>query len=190
MLTMPVYIHKTADVSKEASVGEGTYIWNDAQVREGASIGARCRLGKSVYIDKNVMIGDDCKIQNFATLYDGVKIGKKVFIGPHVCFTNDLYPRATSTNWSIIKTKVMDGASIGANATVLCGVTIGRNAMVGAGAVVTDDVRDYALVLGNPARHVGFVCTCGRMLDKSFWCSHCRKKVDIRQASRKKRRRS
>jgi acetyltransferase-like isoleucine patch superfamily enzyme len=184
---MSVFIHRSAEVSKDATIGDGTKIWNEVQVREKARIGRNCRLGKSVYIDTNVVIGDNCKIQNLATLYDGLTVGDDVFIGPHVCFTNDLYPRAVSPDWRIVATKVKDGASIGANATILCGVTIGKNAMVGAGSVVIDDVPDHALFIGNPARLIGFVCTCGRTLDKSFWCSHCRKKVVIKAPARKRR---
>ena len=184
---MPAFVHRTAEVSKDASIGEGTSIWNEVQVREGATIGKRCRLGKSVYVDKNVTVGDDCKIQNFATLYDGVTLGKEVFVGPHARFANDLYPRARSPNWKIVKTKVMDGATIGANATVLCGIAIGRYAMVAAGAVVTEDVPDYALVMGNPARLAGHVCERGHRLDGLYWCPVCRKKIDVRPvaASRK-----
>jgi len=187
---MPVFVHHTAEVSKDAKIGEGSYIWNEAQIREGVIIGKRCRLGKSVYIDKNVIIGDDCKIQNFATLYDGVTLRNGVFIGPHVCFTNDMYPRSKSQDWKIIPTKVLDGASIGANATIMCGVTIGSNAMVGAGAVVTKDVHDHALVIGNPARLVGYVCTCGRTLDKSFWCSNCNKKLAIKPPTKGRKKKS
>ncbi len=165
-------IHPTAEVSPQASVGDGTAVWHWAQVREGARIGARCVLGKDVYIDKNVMVGDDCKIENFATLYHGLTVGNRVFIGPHACFTNDRYPRAVSPDWEVVPTKVEDGASIGANATILCGVTIGRNAMVAAGAVVTRDVPGNALVAGVPARVVAWVCDCGRKLDRSMRCSH------------------
>ena len=180
---MPAFIHRTAEVSKDAEIGEDTYIWNEAQVREGARIGRNCRLGKSVYIDKNVIIGDNCKIQNFATVYDGVTIGDDVFVGPHACFTNDLYPRAASTDWKIVPTKVMKGASIGANATILCGIRIGKHAMIGAGSVVTEDVPNHALVIGSPAKLMGFVCTCGRKLDKRFWCSHCKKTVGVKPAA-------
>jgi len=183
---MPVFVHRTAEVSKDAFIDDETKIWNESQVREGACIGKRCRLGKSVYIDKNVSIGDDCKIQNFATLYDGVTIGTGVFIGPHVCFTNDLHPRARSTDWKIVPTMVMDGASIGANSTILCGVTVGRNAMVAAGAVVTDDVPEHALVVGNPARVVGYVCECGGTLDSRFRCLICGKTTHIKAAKRKR----
>ena len=165
-------IHPTADISPEAQIGKDTSIWHWAQVREGARIGDRCNIGKDVYIDSAVVVGDDCKIQNFATLYRGVRVGNRVFVGPHVCFTNDLYPRAVSPDWQVVPTSVEDGASIGANATILCGITIGRNAMVGAGAVVTKDVPAHALVLGAPAMVIGWVCECGRPLDQAMRCSH------------------
>ncbi|MBI4416812.1 MAG: N-acetyltransferase [Euryarchaeota archaeon] len=184
---MAVKIHPTADVSPKAFVGDGTQIWHEAQVREGARIGKFCRLGKGVYIDANVTVGDYCKIQNRVSVYQGVTIGDRVFVGPHACFTNDLYPRAArpdwkvhdgedkSPAWEIAKTVVEDGASIGAGATILCGLTVGTCAMVGAGAVVTKDVPPYALVVGNPAKVVGYVCECGRKLDKAFRCVHCKK---------------
>jgi len=184
---MNVFVHRTAEVSKSAKIGDGTYIWNETQIREGAKVGKKCRLGKSVYIDKNVVIGDECKIQNFATIYDGVVIGDYVFVGPHVCFTNDSRPRARSTDWIIVPTKVCEGGSIGANATIICGITIGRNAMIGAGAVVTKDVPDYGLVIGNPARLVGYVCELGHKLDKSLWCSECKIRVAVRPVSRGKK---
>ncbi len=167
---MATRIHPTAEVSPQATIGEGTSIWNWAQVRVRARIGARCNVGKDVYIDTDVVVGDDCKIQNFATLYHGLTVGNRVFIGPHVCFTNDLYPRAVSPDWQVVPTKIEDGASVGANATILCGVTIGRNAMVAAGAVVTKDVPAHALVAGVPARVVGWVCECGRPLDREMRC--------------------
>src|SRR3972149_6550015 len=131
---MPSTIHPTADVSPQASVGEGTHIWHWVQVREGARIGRDCRIGKDVYIDKDVVLGDGCKVQNFATIYEGVTLGDRVFVGPHAVFTNDPYPRADPPDWAIVPTRVEDGASIGANATIVCGVTIGRRAMVAAGA--------------------------------------------------------
>ena len=150
-------IHETAIV-EDAEIGNGTKIWHFVHVRKGAKIGKNCIIGKGAYIDTKVEIGNNCKIQNFSTIYQGVNLGNNVFIGPHVCFTNDIYPRAT--NWSkekIEKTLVKDGASISANSTIIAGITIGKYAMVGAGAVVTKDVPDYALVVGNPARVVGTV---------------------------------
>jgi UDP-2-acetamido-3-amino-2,3-dideoxy-glucuronate N-acetyltransferase len=170
--SMPARIHPTAEVSPQAVVGEGTSIWHWVQVREGARVGARCHIGKDVYIDTGVVIGDDCKVQNFATLYHGLTVGNRVFIGPHACFTNDMYPRAVSPDWQVVPTKVEDGASIGANATILCGLTIGRNAMVAAGAVVTKSVPDHALVAGVPAKIIGWVCDCGRPLDGDLHCRH------------------
>lgn len=158
-------IHESAYV-EDAEIGEGTNIWHFVHVRKGVKIGKNCNIGKGVYIDTNVEIGDGCKIQNFSTIYQGVIIGNDVFIGPHVCFTNDLYPR--SSLWDeqrLVKTMVKDGASIGANATIIAGLTIGRYAMVGAGAVVTKEVPDQGLVFGNPARLMGFVCECGQKLN-------------------------
>jgi len=157
-------IHESAYL-EDAEIGEGTNVWHFVHIREGVKIGKDCNIGKGVYIDKNVVIGDRCKIQNFATIYQGVEIGNDVFIGPHVCFTNDVYPRSFIWNEEKLeKTIVKDGASIGANATIIAGVTIGKYAMVGAGAVVTKDVPDNGLVIGNPARLIGFVCKCGHRL--------------------------
>jgi len=167
-----VRVHPTAEVSADAVIGDGTSIWHCVQIREGARIGQRCNIGKDVYIDAAVVVGNDCKIQNFATLYRGVTLGDRVFVGPHACFTNDLYPRAVSPDWKLIPTTVEAGASVGANSTILCGVRIGRNAMVAAGAVVTHDVPAHALVAGVPAKVVGWVCECGRTLDRNMKCAY------------------
>jgi len=156
------YIHPTAEVSPQAVIGSGTRVWHQAQVREGARIGRGCVLGKGVYVDHHVEIGDGVKLQNFVSVYTGVTIEDDAFIGPHVTFTNDLYPRAFNRNWQVRPTRVKRGASIGANATILCGVQIGDYAMVGAGAVVTRDVPPYTLVIGNPARVVSRVDESGR----------------------------
>ncbi len=161
----PIYIHKTADVSPDAVIGEGTKIWNWVQVREGASIGRLCVLSKGVYIDKDVQIGDFVKIQNNVSVYHGVTIKDGVFVGPHVCFTNDLYPRAVNENfepiseddWELAQTLVEKGASIGANSTIVAGRTIGKWALIGAGSVVTKDIPEYSMAYGNPARVVGKV---------------------------------
>jgi UDP-2-acetamido-3-amino-2,3-dideoxy-glucuronate N-acetyltransferase len=184
---MAFYTHPTAVVETE-DIGEGTKIWHFAHVREGATIGKNCIVGKSVYIDIEVEIGSGVKIQNFVSVYKGVRIEDDVFVGPSVTFTNDLYPRAF--RWEddqITPTVVKTGASIGANATIVCGVTIGEYAMIGAGAVVTRDIPDYGFVLGNPARLKGFVCPCGMKLqykEKSgerviLHCPQCGKELEI-----------
>lgn len=167
-----VRIHPTADVSPDAEIGAGTSIWNQSQVRERARIGPGCVIGKNVYVDFGVVIGSNVKIQNNVSLYHGVTVEDGVFIGPHVCFTNDRVPRAVNPDgslkgddsWEVIPTTVRHGAAIGANSTILPGVTIGRWAMIGAGSVVTRNVDDHTLVLGNPARRRGSVCSCGEPL--------------------------
>ncbi len=147
-------IHETADVDPTATIGEGTNVWNNAQVREGAKIGKDCVIGTGAYIGKDVVVGDRCKIENYACLFRGVRVGDEVFIGPHVCFTNDRIPHADGSAWDLAVTLVASGASIGANATILPGARIGVNAMVGAGAVVTRDVLAHETVVGNPAREI------------------------------------
>jgi acetyltransferase-like isoleucine patch superfamily enzyme len=179
----PVFIHPTAEVSPQAIIGDGTRIWHHAQVREGAVIGKECILGKDVYIDKHVQIGNNVKIQNRATLYDGVTVEDDVFIGPHAVFTNDMFPRSISPGWKVTPTLVKKGASIGANATILCGIVIGSYVMIGAGSVVTKDVPAHTLMYGNPATAQGFVCSCGRKAEKKkegsegilLFCQACKK---------------
>ena len=150
-----VYIHPTAAVDGRAEIGGGTKIWINVQVREGARIGRGCILSKDVYIDHGVSIGDGCKVQNSVSVYNGVTIEDDVFVGPNACFTNDKVPRANNPDWQVTPTRVRRGASIGANATIVCGIEIGEYAMVAAGSVVTRDVPPYTLVMGNPARRVG-----------------------------------
>ncbi len=167
-----VRIHPTADVSPQAEIGPGTSIWNQSQVRERARIGPGCVIGKNVYVDFDVVIGANVKIQNNVSVYHGVTVEDGVFIGPHVCFTNDRIPRAVNPDgtlkrdddWDVGPILVRYGAAIGANSTVLPGVSIGRWAMVGSGSVVTRDVPDHELVVGNPARRLGSVCSCGAPL--------------------------
>jgi acetyltransferase-like isoleucine patch superfamily enzyme len=160
----PYRSHPTAEVSEEAEIGEGTRIWHQAQVREGARIGKNCVLGKCAYVGIDVQIGDGVKIENRASVFKGVTIEDDVFVGPHVVFTNDKYPRSFSEEWKVVPTHVEKGASVGANSTVICGVTIGRYAMVAAGSVVTRDVPPHSLVVGNPARERAYVCRCGRSI--------------------------
>lgn len=171
---MTIRIHPTAEVSEKAVIGDGTSIWHHAQIREYAQIGRNCIIGKGVYVDVGVCIGENVKIQNYVSVYRGVTIEDGAFIGPHVCFTNDLRPRAvnpdgslkTDKDWMLVETRIGRGASIGANATIRCGVRIGEWAIVGAGSVVTHDIPPYGLVYGNPARLRGFACPCGARLEK------------------------
>lgn len=184
---MAIYKHPTAIVETEA-IGEGTKIWHFVHIRAGARLGKNCSIGKSVYIDADVEIGDGVKIQNFASVYKGVRIEDEVFVGPSVTFTNDRYPRAFQWDEEmIVPTLVKRGASIGANATVMCGITIHEYAIVGAGSVVTKDVPPFGLVYGNPAQLQGFVCFCGRKLPHTehtsengrVRCPHCGKEVAV-----------
>ena len=156
-----VYIHPSAQVDSSANIGKGTKIWINVQIRENASIGRHCVISKDVYIDHGVTIGDNCKIQNSVSVYNGVAIEEDVFVGPNTSFTNDRVPRAFNDEWTITPTRICRGASIGANATIVCGTVLGEYCMVAAGAVVTKDTAPYALVIGNPARHVGYVDKLG-----------------------------
>lgn len=172
------YVHPTAEVSDQAMIGEGTKIWNQAQVREGAKIGENCIISKNVYIDENVQIGSRVKIQNNVNVYHGVTIEDDVFLGPSMTFTNDMFPRAFNSDWKVSNTLVEKGASIGANATIRCGIVVGKFATIGAGSTVTKDVPDYALVVGNPAHQIGWVCECGFKLNENGECENCKKKYE------------
>lgn len=170
---MDYYVHETAEVSKEAKIGNGTRIWNQAQVRENSTIGENCIISKNVYVDEHVTIGNRVKIQNNVNVYHGVTIEDDVFLGPSMTFTNDMFPRAFNTDWKISETLVKKGASLGAHSTIVCGNTIGEYATVGSGSVVTKDVPAHALVVGNPARQIGWVCECGFKLDQDGTCCEC-----------------
>ncbi len=168
-----VFIHPTADVDMTAIIGVGTKVWNQAQIRERATIGDNCIIGKNVYIDYEVKIGKGCKIQNNVNVYHGVTIEDDVFLGPSMTFSNDMYPRAFVDNWELTETIVKKGASIGAGAVIRCGVSIGEYAMIGAGSVVINDIPQNALAVGNPARVIGRVCVCGHQLNDEGICSNC-----------------
>jgi len=167
---MGARVHPSSVVAESAKIGDDAQIWLFCQIRENVRIGAGCILGKGVYVDSDVTIGDNVKIQNNASIFTGVTIEDGVFVGPHVCFTNDKVPRAVNPDmslkggddWHVTPTLVKAGAALGANATIVCGITIGRWAMVASGTVVTKDVPDHALVMGNPARIFGWVCSCGK----------------------------
>ncbi len=165
-MSSTVFVHPTANVSPDAVIGEGSKIWINVQVREKARIGRDCIISKDVYIDHAVVIGDRCKIQNSVSVYNGVTIDEEVFVGPNAVFTNDRLPRAFNVNWQITPTHICRGASIGANATIVCGVTVGEYAMVAAGSVVTKDVPPYTLVMGNPARLVSRIDKAGNRVPR------------------------
>ena len=170
--------HDLAIVEDGAKIGDGTRIWHHAHVRSGSVIGQNCNIGKNCYIDEGVVIGNGVKIQNNVSVYHGVEIEDEVFVGPSVVFTNDLYPRAFSQEWEVSKTLIKKGASLCANSTIVCSHTIGEYATVGAGSVVTKDVPPHALVVGNPARQIGWVCKCGHKLDDEYMCEQCGSKYD------------
>ncbi|MBS3794889.1 MAG: N-acetyltransferase [Candidatus Thorarchaeota archaeon] len=187
-MTEEYYAHPLAVVDDGADIGEGTKIWHFAHVRGTAKLGKSCNLGKGVYIDADVEIGDNVKIQNGVSVYNGVKIEDDVFCGPHMVFTNDLYPRAFSESWEVCETLVKEGASIGANAVIICNTVLGEYCMIGSGSVVTKDVPAHGLVMGNPGRLVGFVCICGQPLHDEieknadevvFRCAECNQETII-----------
>lgn len=156
------FVHESSYVDEGAEVGEGTRIWHFSHVMSGARIGRRCNLGQNVHVAPRVVIGDNVKIQNNVSVYEGVILGDDVFCGPSMVFTNVTNPRShVSRKDEYRETRVGRGASLGANSTIVCGHAVGEYAFVGAGAVVTSDVPAYALVVGVPARRVGWMCACG-----------------------------
>ena len=165
------FIHPTSVVDEGAQIGRGTKIWHFCHIMPGACIGAGGQLGQNVYVDAGVRIGDKVKIQNNVSVYSGVTIEDEVFCGPSCVFTNVLTPRAfVERKDEFLPTRVGRGATIGANATIVCGVTIGRYALIGAGAVVTQDVGNHVLVVGNPARAAGWVSRTGERLGDDLTC--------------------
>lgn len=169
------FVHESSYIDENVTIGAGTRIWHFCHIQSGAVIGEGCSLGQNVNISNNVRIGRGVKIQNNVAVYEGVELGDYVFCGPSCVFTNDLTPRAKYPKGRAAykPTPVREGASIGANATIVCGHTIGRWALIGAGAVVASDVPDHALMLGVPARQVGWVCECGSRLGESLHCEGC-----------------
>ena len=183
---MSFYRHESAYVDEKTEIGDGTKIWHFSHVHSGAKIGSKCVLGQNVNIGSNVVVGNFCKIQNYVSVYEGVTLEDYVFCGPSMVFTNILdprckYPQAGSEFY--IKTLVKEGASIGANATIICGNTLGKHCFVGAGALVTKDVPDYALVIGSPAKIIGWVSEAGKRLnfdDDGFaYCNKSDKKYKL-----------
>jgi len=177
------FLHASSYVDEGASVGPGTRIWHFSHIQKGARVGANCVLGQNVNIGAGVQIGNGCKIQNNVSLYEGVTLEDEVFCGPSSVFTNDLTPRAQGTcGWNVTPTLLKRGASVGANATIVCGNTLGEYCMVGSGAVITHDVHPYSLVVGAPAKHIGWVCKCGSRLNADLECSRCGTRYQENQA--------
>jgi len=183
---MSFYKHESAYVDEKTKIGDGTKIWHFSHVQSGAKIGSKCVLGQNVNIGSNVVVGNFCKIQNNVSVYEGVTLEDYVFCGPSMVFTNILdprckYPQAGSEFY--IKTLVKEGASIGANATIICGNTLGKHCFVGAGALVTKDVPDYALMIGSPAKIIGWVSEGGKRLnfdkDGFAFCEKSNKKYQL-----------
>ena len=198
MAAQPVtstFVHPTAEVAADATLGEGCRVWRQAHIRAGAQVGPGSTIGAGVYVGAGVRLGRNCKIQNNALLYEGLTLEDGVFVGPQVCFTNDFLPRAVNpdgslklaADWEVGQTMVREGASVGAGSVVITGITIGRWALVGAGSTVTHDVPDHALVYGQPARVHGWVCFCARRLavrgDGSGWCAVCQRSVGLPPAA-------
>lgn len=165
------YAHPTAVIDDGVSVGAGTKVWHFAHILGGSKVGERCVISQNVMIGPNVTVGNGCKIQNNVSLYEGVTLEDDVFCGPSMVFTNVMFPRAhVNRRAEFLPTLVRTGASIGANATIICGNTIGQYAMIGAGAVVTRDVGDFALIVGAPARRIGWVSRAGDRLKSDLVC--------------------
>lgn len=172
---MSYFVHESSIVDDNVKIGDNTKIWFFCHIQSGAQIGEGCSFGQNVNVSNNVKIGNGCKVQNNVSIYEGVELEDYVFCGPSMVFTNDLTPRAKYPKGSAgyKKTVLHTGASIGANATVVCGHEVGKWAMVAAGAVVTKNVPDYALVAGVPAKQIGWVCECGERLNDGLHCEKC-----------------
>lgn len=169
------FVHESSYVDDGVEIGQGTKIWHFSHIQSGAVIGNNCSFGQNVNVANNVKIGNGVKVQNNVSIYEGVELEDYVFCGPSMVFTNDLTPRAKYPKGSAgyKKTVLKEGATVGANATIVCGHTIGKWAMIAAGAVVTKDVANYALMAGVPAKQIGWVCECGEIMKESGTCPKC-----------------
>jgi UDP-2-acetamido-3-amino-2,3-dideoxy-glucuronate N-acetyltransferase len=165
-------IHSTAEVQTKR-IGEGTTVWQHCVILKGASIGKNCNINYNVFIENDVVVGDNVTVKPGVMLPDGLRISNNVFIGPNVAFPNDRLPRSKRYPEGFLKIIIKDGASIGANVTVLGGSTVGSYAMIGAGSVLTKDAPDYSLWYGNPAKFQGYVCCCGNKMDEELFCGIC-----------------
>ena len=175
------YVHESSCIDEDIQIGEGTKIWHFCHVQSGARIGSNCTIGQNVNISNHVKIGNGCKLQNNVSVYEGVELEDNVFCGPSMVFTNDLTPRAEYPKGraGYKRTLVHSGATIGANATIVCNHELGRYCMVAAGAVVVTDVLPYALMAGVPAKRIGWVCECGQVLGEELCCPDCGKKYKL-----------
>lgn len=179
------YVHESSYVDANVQIGRNTKIWHFCHIQSGAKIGEDCSIGQNVNISSYVHIGNRCKIQNNVSIYEGVELEDGVFCGPSMVFTNDLTPRAEYPKGRVNykRTLVRTGATIGANATIVCNHELGEYCMIASGAVVTHDVKPYALMAGIPARRIGWVCKCGQVLDDELRCPDCGKDYEkIREA--------
>ncbi len=173
------FIHETACVDDGAVIGAATRIWHWTHVCAGALIGKNCNIGQNVFIASEVTIGNNCKIQNNVSIYKGITLEEGVFCGPSMVFTNINNPRAQISKMDQVRpTLVAKGATLGANCTIVCGHTIGSFALIGAGAVITRDVPDHALMVGNPAKQIGWACVCGEKLANNLCCPACQKSFE------------
>ena len=175
------FVHASSYIDEDVEIGEGTKIWHFCHIQKGARIGKNCSFGQNVNISNHVKIGNGVKVQNNVSIYEGVELEDYVFCGPSMVFTNDLTPRAKYPKGAAgyKKTVLHTGATVGANATVVCGHDLGKWSMVAAGAVVTKDVLDHALVAGVPAKQIGWVCECGERLKDGFVCEACGRKYHL-----------
>jgi UDP-2-acetamido-3-amino-2,3-dideoxy-glucuronate N-acetyltransferase len=184
----PYFVHESSYVDDEVEIGEGTKIWHFGHILSGTRIGKNCNIGQNAMVGPDVTIGNNCKIQNNVSIYKGVALEDGVFCGPSMVFTNIYNPRAEIRKMDQVRpTLVKRGATLGANSTVVCGNTIGRYAFVGAGTVVVDDVPDHAVVVGNPARQIGWACTCGERLPENRVCDKCGKAFAISESGLKEK---
>lgn len=171
------FVHESSYIDDDVVIGKGCKIWHFCHIQKGARLGENCSLGQNVNVANNVKIGKGVRIQNNVSVYEGVEIEDNVFCGPSCVFTNVTIPRSHYPVHGVYdKTLIKWGASLGANSTVVCGHTVGRSALIAAGAVVTKNVKDHALMAGVPARQIGWVCECGMRLNEGLTCPGCDKK--------------
>ncbi len=178
---MNYFVHESSYVDDNCIIGKDTKIWHFSHIQSNSVIGEKCIIGQNVNISGDVRIGNGVKIQNNVSVYKGVILEDYVFCGPSMVFTNDMNPRSKypKNKSSFVETLVKEGATIGANATIVCGNTIGKWSMIGSGSVVTKDVLNHSLVVGNPAKHIGWVCECGSRLDAELNCPFCNRKYNL-----------